>query len=72
MLTIPVGVALRRGTGGRRLTTRAEHAATAQLLRLPEQRGGSLTVLEVMAHLDLSSEEAERGLERLCQKGLAE
>ena len=73
VLPVGLGVALLRGNGQRRrLTTRAEHAATAELLRLAEQRGGSLTVAEVMAELDLSKDEAEGGLERLCRQGLAE
>jgi hypothetical protein len=72
VLPVGVGVALLRGKNERRLAARAEHAATAELLRLAEQRGGSLTVAEVMAQLDLSKEEAEHGLERLCQQGLAD
>lgn len=72
LLPVGVGLALLRGKHERRLEARAEHAATAELLRLAEQRGGSLTVAEVMAHLDLSKHEAERGLERLCRQGLAD
>jgi hypothetical protein len=73
VLPIGAGVALLRGNPQRRqLAARAEHAATAELLRLAEQRGGSLTVAEVMAQLDLSKAEAEGGLERLCQQGLAD
>jgi hypothetical protein len=73
LLPVAAGVALLRGNKNRsHLAARAEHAATAELLRLAEQRAGSLTVPEVMAQLDLSKQEAERGLERLCQQGLAD
>jgi hypothetical protein len=72
VLPVGAGVALLRNTNPRRLAARAEHAARAELLRLAEQRGGNLTVAEVMAQLDLSKEEAERGLEGLCLQGLAD
>lgn len=72
VLPVGVGVALLKTGGTRRLAERAEHAVGAELLRLAELRGGSLTVAEVMAHLDLSKGHAERALEQSCQQGLAD
>ena len=72
LLPAAVGGVLLADPGRRRLAERHEHALAAQLLRLAEQRGGDLTVAEVMAWLGCSKSEAEHALERLCQQGLAE
>ena len=69
---LPAGVGGALLVDRRRLAQRAEHALAAELLRLAEQRGGHLTVAEVMAWLGLSKSEAERALERLCRQGLAD
>src|SRR5688500_18765973 len=71
---LPIGVGIRLLRGGRHgaLAASAEQAWESELLRLAERRGGSLTVAEAVAHADLSREDAERHLERLCIKGVAE
>lgn len=71
-LPIGVGVALLRGRVDRALGEGATEAWGSELLRLAERRGGSLTVAEVVAHVDLSPEAAEHHLDRLCLQGVAE
>ena len=41
-------------------------------MRLAAKRHGSLTVAEVVAHADLDAASAERKLDDLCRRGLAE
>ena len=72
VLPVAVGGRLLADPRRRRLAEREQHALAAELLRLAEQRGGSLTVAEVMAWLGSSKDEAERALEHLCREGLAE
>jgi hypothetical protein len=72
LLPAGVGGVLLADPRRRRLAARQEHARTAELLRLAEQRGGQLTVAEVMAWLSVSKGDAEHALERLCGQGLAE
>jgi hypothetical protein len=72
LLPVGIGGALLADPRRHRLAEREEHALAAELLRLAEQRGGHLTVAEVMAWLGSSKAEAERALERLAQQGLAE
>jgi hypothetical protein len=50
----------------------ARRAWDSELLRLAAKRHGSLTVREVVAHADLDAESAERHLDDLCKRGLAE
>lgn len=72
VLPAAVGVRLLRPGADRRKLEQAERAWDGEFLRLAARRGGSLTVAEVMAHLDLGQEEAERRLDRFCATGLAE
>ena len=50
----------------------ARRAWDSELMRLAAKRHGSLTVAEVVAHADLDAESAERHLDDLCKRGLAE
>jgi hypothetical protein len=72
ILPAAVGLSLLRAPDERKPSERANQAWDAELIRLAERRGGSLTVAETMAHVDLSHSEAERHLERLCVHGVAE
>lgn len=72
---IPVafGALLLRGSSARRpLELEARRAWDSELMRLAARRHGSLTVAEVVAHADLDAESAERYLDDLCKRGLAE
>jgi hypothetical protein len=60
------------GRGRRPSELEAQRAWDSELLRLAAKRHGSLTVAEVVAHADLDAESAERHLDDLCKRGLAE
>jgi hypothetical protein len=70
---IALGVLLvTAGRGWRPSEVEARRAWDSELMRLAAKRHGSLTVAEVVAHADLDAESAERHLDDLCQRGLAE
>ena len=73
VIPVALGTLLLRGSGSRRpLELDARRAWDSELMRLAARRSGSLTVGEVVAHADLDAESAERYLDDLCKRGLAE
>ena len=60
------------GRGRRPNELEARRAWDSELMRLAAKRHGSLTVAEVVTHADLDAESAERHLDDLCKRGLAE
>ena len=73
VVPVALGTLLLRGSGSRRpLELDARRAWDSELMRLAARRNGSLTVGEVVAHADLDAESAERYLDDLCKRGLAE
>jgi hypothetical protein len=72
---LPIGLGLRllRPPPDRPgLRADADQAWESELMRLAAQRDGALTVAEVVAHADLDAVRAERLLDGLCKRGLAE
>jgi hypothetical protein len=72
---LPIGIGwrcLRTDVDKSALALQAEHAWRSEILRLAERRGGGLTVAEVVAHADLDAGRAERVLDDLARRGLAE
>jgi len=78
VLPAAAGVALVRGArpGAGRLTKRQEElrrdTLQSELLRLAMQHGGKLTIVEAVAALALTPEEAKETLDALAVRGLAD
>jgi hypothetical protein len=73
VVPVALGALLLRGSGERRpRELEARQAWDSELMRLAAKRHGSLTVAEVVAHADLDAASAERFLDDLCKRGLAE
>jgi hypothetical protein len=72
---LPIGIGwrcLRPQDDRRALAAHATQAWESEILRLAEKRGGGLTVAEVVAHADLDAGAAERVLDDLARRGMAE
>jgi hypothetical protein len=73
VIPVAFGVLLLKGSGDRRpRELEARQAWDSELMRLAAKRHGSLTVAEVVTHADLDATNAERFLDDLCKRGLAE
>lgn len=72
VLPIGLGVRLLRSGDRPARVADADRAWESELMRLAERRAGALTVAEAVAHADLAPERAQRILDDLCRRGLAE